>query len=443
MPMPNPTNVVADAPGLLDRSLAQLGKAGVVPRAAAALERNLPAVLRSLVDLIIAEVPAYSSSHNPEILPSLEQHARAHLLEICRLCSGGKPGGLAFVKTHARQRAAQRFPLEAMLHAYRCGQPVLLRWLQDAVTESGARPRQRTRDAQVANMTVADFAIDYTHAVSAIATSEYVAHTRQVAEAEGDLRTELMTILLSGYDESDGRVARLLRRAGYLEQRQSYCVVVAQAVNPAEMEHPERSQRILNAISAQVAATSMRQLAAVRNNLVTFVLSDSRRQSGWTASRGELAARIEALLQTLGPSVLVGISADHPSTSFLPKALHEASLALDLAGVSQRLVRFSQVPVRAMLVHRGAEALRSAAPAWSALLLQADEKAGGALLQTLRAMAQADLNVQKAARELGKHPNTLYARLERIRDLTGLDGQRFTDLTELLLTADCLERGKS
>jgi DNA-binding PucR family transcriptional regulator len=47
------------------------------------------------------------------------------------------------------------------------------------------------------------------------------------------------------------------------------------------------------------------------------------------------------------------------------------------------------------------------------------------------------MNIQKAARFLGKHPNTVYTRIERIRELTGRDGQRYHDLTELLLAADC------
>jgi sugar diacid utilization regulator len=79
--------------------------------------------------------------------------------------------------------------------------------------------------------------------------------------------------------------------------------------------------------------------------------------------------------------------------------------------------------------------VRSAPPAWAQALLDAD--ASGVLIQTLRAVADADMNVQKAARSLGKHPNTVYARIERIKDLTGLDGQRYRDLTELLLAADC------
>ena len=63
--------------------------------------------------------------------------------------------------------------------------------------------------------------------------------------------------------------------------------------------------------------------------------------------------------------------------------------------------------------------------------------AGGSLIQTSRAVTDADMNVQKAARLLGKHPNTVYTRIERIKELTGLDGQRYHDLTELLLATDC------
>ena len=220
---------------------------------------------------------------------------------------------------------------------------------------------------------------------------------------------ELLSILLSGYDESDGRVARLLRQAGYLEQRQSYCVVVAQSTNVLEMEHPERAQRIIRALAAQIAPAPIRLLAGIRNNLVTAVLSAARRQSGWTAAQATLPERIDPMLQLLGPAVRIGISADHPSTAFLPRALQEATQALDFASVANRVVQFSKLPIRSLLVHRGADQVRATPPPWVAPLLAADKKSGGMLVQTLRAMAEADLNVQKAARTLGKHPNTVYA----------------------------------
>ena len=417
--------------GSISRHLALLGKSGVVPQAAKALDVSMQSAEAAFRDAVLTEIPAFAASGNPEILPGLKKHVVDHVREIRRLFGGEEVGGFEFVRAHAHLRAEQHFPLEAILHAYRCGHRILSRWLWDAAVASNPRSLEKALSA------VADFAIDYTNAVSTIATSEYVAHTRRLAEAEGDLRTELLNILLSGYDESDGRVARLLKRAGYLEQRRSYCVVVAQSANASEMESHARAQRVVNAISDAVAATPFRKLAGIRNNLATVVFSDRRRQSGWTAPQASLAERLHSLLLVLGPAVLVGISADHPSTSFIPKALQEAKIALDFAGLAKRVVSFCRLPVRDILVHRGTSYVRTAPPVWASALVSADAEAEGNLIQTLRAVAEADMNVQKAARLLGKHPNTVYMRIERIRELTGLDGQRYHDLTELLLAVDC------
>ncbi len=417
--------------GSLRQIFMVLVELGIIPAAAAALESGLPKAGAALREAVLAEIPAFTTSGNPDILPGLDQHARENMMEIQRLFGGGEIGDFEFIKTHAHLRAEQRFPLEATLHAYRCGHRILSHWLRDAALAI------HPHNVESAVSVVADFAIEYTNIISSIAAAEYVVHTRMLAEAEGDRRIELLNILLSGFDESDGRVAQLLKRAGYLEQRQAYCVVVAQSTNPFEMENAARAQRIANAISEAVAGTSIRNLVGIRNNLVTAVLSDRRRISGWTAAQTNLAQRIQTQLLALGPAVLVGISADQPSTSFLPKALHEATIALDFASVTKRVVPFSDLPIRNLLVHHGADYVQSAAPNWVADLINADSKADGALIQTLRAVADADMNMQKAGRQLGLHPNTVYLRIERIKILTGLDGQRYHHLTELLLAADC------
>ena len=415
----------------LQQTLDLLAGAQVIPQAGTRLDATMADSARLLCDAVLAEIPAFSASANPEVLPALGQHVDEHVAEIRRLFAGGAVSDFGFVRRNAQRRAEQRFPLEVTLHAYRCGHRVLSQWLREAVAASA--PLTAGRAAAI----VADFAIEYTNTISIIAASEYVSRTRTLTEAEGDRRTELLNILLAGYDESDGRVARLLKRAGYLEQRQAYCAVVAQPANPSEMEHPERARRIIDAIAEAMTGTTIRTLAGVRNNLVTAVLSDLRRQSGWTAVQSNLAERIRPLLLALGPSVLVGISADHPSTAFLPRALGEAAIALDFASVGERVVGFSGLPVRRLLVLRGADTVRATPPAWAQPLIAADATAQGSLIGTLRAFADADMNMQKAARQLGKHPNTLYARLARIKELTGLDGQHYRDLTELLLAADC------
>ena len=80
--------------------------------------------------------------------------------------------------------------------------------------------------------------------------------------------------------------------------------------------------------------------------------------------------------------------------------------------------------------------MQSALPAWTADFINANERSKGKLLATLRAYAGADMNVLQAARLLDVHPNTIYARMDRIEQVTGLDGQRFEALNELLLAAE-------
>jgi hypothetical protein len=415
----------------LVQALAALAELGVVPRAAATLRNGVAEVGGALTAAIVGEIPAFSATANPQVLPEAERHAAEHVREMVRLIGGGKVGAFQFVRAHALRRAEQRFPLEFTLHAYRCGHKVLSRWMRDAATAALRGNVERVVAA------VADFAIEYTNTISTICAAEYVAHARALAEAEGDQRTELLNILVSGYDESDGRVARLLKRAGYLEQRQSFCVALAQSIDPLEMENPARAQRIVESMTKSVAGTPIRSLIGTRNNVVTAVFSGTRRLSGWTAPQAQLAERLQAALLMLGPAVLIGVSTDQPSTAFIPRAVHEATVALDFATVTDRVVQYSQLPIRRLLLHRAADYVQSALPPWTDALAGADAKAHGDLIKTLHALAEADLNVQRAARTLNVHPNTLYARMRRINELTGLDCRRYYGLTELLLAAEC------
>jgi len=410
----------------------RLTELGVVPKAVASVRATAREAVAALRNEVLREVRGFSDSGNPRVLPELGEHAKAHIDELLRLFSGAELGDFAFVREHARLRAEQRFPLELTLHAYRCGHRVLSRWMREGAAVACPESLDRAIAA------VADFAIEYTDVISAVITAEYVMHTRVVAAAEGDRDAELLNLLLAGYDESDMRIARLLRAGGYLEQRRSYCVLAIRSANPGEMDSPERAGRILASLYDLLSATNISSLARLRDGVVVAVTSTVRRQSGWTAPQSALADRLGSMLAQWGPSVLVGASADHPSTSGIPRALREAMAALDFASVDRRVILFQGLPVRGLLAHAGGEYVRATAPAWSVALLAADAKANGNLLKTLAALADTDINIQEAGRLLGVHANTIYGRLTRIRDLTGLDGQRFHDLVEMLLAADCV-----
>ena len=417
----------------LNAVLSKLTTHGVVPAAAARLADREQQFTRELAEIVTNEVAAYSESGNPDVLPELSSHLEAVVQVARELLGGGRLDNFEFVTRHAERRAEQRFPLDAVLHAYRCVHRMLARWVRDAALEI-ADDSAHVRRVVAAT---ADFAMEYTGLLATRLTSAYVAHTRVISEAEGDRRQRLMDTLLRGYDESDQVAAQLLRRAGYLEQRQSYCVAVARSVNPQEMESAARAQRMADAIADVFSESALRVLTGVRDNRVVAILSGTRRLSGWTAPQSLVADRVYPLLRKVGPAALIGLSNDVPSTSHVPRAAREASLALDFSDVAHRVVRYADIPFRSMLISQARGLVQSALPAWLDSFLPGDAKAHGALSATLRAYADADMNALRAAKLLGIHPNTLYARMQRIRDLTGLEPLHFHVLTEMLLVIEC------
>jgi len=406
---------------------------GVVPAVSAILEGSAENIETELQASILEEIPAFSASGNPDVLPEQARHGTENIEEMRRLLGGGRPGDFEFVRALARRRASQKFPLEANLHAYRCSHKILSRWLRDAAL--AAAPA----DAQVRRVVaaVADFAFEYTDSISTIATSEYVAQTRRLAEAEGDRRSELLNLLLSGFDEADGRVARLLRKSGYLQQRQAYCVVVAQPVDPSEMQNPARAQRLADSLKESVQQGGVRCIVGIRENLAIAIFSATRRQSGWTAPQAALAGRLQPQLLTVGIAALIGVSADVPSTSHIPSALEQATLALEFADVADRVVQYTDIPMQRMMLRLARDEMQAALPGWTDALYIADQKMRGALDATLHAYANADMNVLQAAKLLDVHPNTVYSRLNKVQDITGKNALAFHDLSELLLAMDC------
>ena len=416
----------------LTSPLQRLRDVGVVPRVAEKLEYDAERQRRILRTLLELSVPAHKESGNPDVLPELDGHIAAHLAEICRLLGGGDPGELGFVGEYARRKAEDKFPLDACHQVYRHLGKTVLDWVRKLALEVADESAHVPRVAA----DVTDFVMEYMGLASTLLTSVYVEQTRVIAEAEGDRRTELLTTLLDGYDESDARAARLLRRAGYLQQRQAYCVVVAQSVRPEEMENTARAQRMVDAMATELGHSPLRYLSGIRDNQVVFVLSGARRLSGWTRPHTALSERAMPRLRLVGPAALMGVSNDVPSTSHVPRALAEARLALDFADVANRVVRCADIPFRQMLMSKSREHVQGALPAWLDDFTAADTKSNGLLLKTLRAYADADMNVLKTAKALHIHPNTIYARMQKIRDVSGQNPLSYHALTELLLAAD-------
>jgi PucR C-terminal helix-turn-helix domain/GGDEF-like domain len=417
----------------LTEVLSRLAAISFLEDAVRQLENQATAIDTELRERVLGEIPAFTTSRNPDILPELARHGTQHTVEILRLLKEGSLGTLDFVRDHARRRAEQRFPLDAMLHAYRCGHKVYSRWLRQCVM-TAAPSSDAAREAIAA---VADFAIEYTDAISTIAAGTYSSHVRLLADVAGDQRAQLMNILLGGYDESDVRVTQLLREGGYLDQRLSFCIALARSVDPTEMLNPARSRRLIDAIENSCQSSSARLLIDLHRNKVTMIFSDPRRISGWTAPTLSLARRVSAMLSSVGNAVLVGVSNDVPSTAHIPAAYHAALAALELANADERVQQFSAIPTQRVLLYLAREEFRRVLPSWANAFYLADDAMRGALIATLKAYADADMNVLKAAARLSIHSNTIYARFQRIAEVTGLNAGHYHALNELLIVAEC------
>lgn len=112
-------------------------------------------------------------------------------------------------------------------------------------------------------------------------------------------------------------------------------------------------------------------------------------------------------------------------------------MALDFASVGNRVVPFADIGLRRLLLRAARDNVQAALPAWIDRFEKADKRSRNALTATVRAYADCDMNVLKAAKALAVHPNTIYSRVERIKDATGLNALTFHDLSELLLGIDC------
>ncbi len=409
-------------------ALDRLRQSGALPGAAESFERA--ALVVDTREDALAAADAYSASRNPEVLPELDNHLNRHADTIQRMLRDGRAPGLDFVMEHAQRRAAQKFPLDALLKSYRS----LNRVLADRLREAAIAAADENAELRQVVAATAAVAIEYTGLAASRATTEYVAETRRLSEAEGDRRSELLTLLLEGYDESDARAAALLRRSGYLAQRQTYCVVVVRAVNPVEMENVARVQRIEDALKDVLRGTPVRALVGTRDDLVVAVLSATRRLSGYTRPHTVVSERVMTPLRTLGNAVLVGVSNDVPSTSHVRGALTEAEHALGFAGLGKRVVQAGSIPFSDIVVRIAREEARGSLPGWVPALIGADKR--GKLSATLGEYASQDMNAQKTAKALGIHANTVYSRFEKIQDLTGLDPLSFKGLSELLLAID-------
>jgi hypothetical protein len=145
-----------------------------------------------------------------------------------------------------------------------------------------------------------------------------------------------------------------------------------------------------------------------------------------------VARRLAARLKPYG---LVGTSSFHAEPRELDDAVREAEFVLDVvrhpgAPVTEDIGNGTYRLLLRMLASHPGE-LREFYDGTVAAMVNYDEQNRTELVATLRAYLESDCNMNVTAAAVFAHRHTIASRLERIRELTGLDPTRYEDRERL------------
>ena len=416
----------------LNSTLTKLRNCLQLPTSAEKFINSADEINNKLLQVINQQVPAYRESDNPAIASSLRQHLSRLTQNIIDILFDEETSSFNFIREFSNDCAAQHFSLETNLHVYRICHKNYCQQLRSSVLKT----EMRKQNLHHTILAIDDFMLEYTDVISTIAAQAYIDQSRIITQAAGDKRAELLSFLLNGFDNSDSRINSILKESGYLDEGQLFCVAVAHAVDPTQMLNHERARRMADSIEKLFEKQHGNHLIDIRENKVIMIFSTAKRLSGWAKPRDDFSQQITKQLAIVGNAAYIGISNDVQAISQIPRAFKQAMMVLKLADPVQRVICSTHLSTYEIMIQLSREEISNSIPDWATDFYNADDKSSGSLSATLQAYANTNMNILKAGTVLSVHPNTIYSRLNKIRDITGFDARRFKSLSELLLMCD-------
>jgi sugar diacid utilization regulator len=280
----------------------------------------------------------------------------------------------------------------------------------EVAVSSGASALGAIMLLDVAGAQVSEDAHEVLH-LAAMAAMTDLALVEREMQVEDELRGSFLEELRAGTQLEAPEVVRRAQRLG--------CQLARGAVILAGQPVPERVHRFMAAVKAQAPDAFVQRLTP----RVYAVLAAPEGEDA-RARTVALASALARRLQAHGP---VGISSFQPNPAELGRAIAEADLIVDVAGTSDVPPEHLSDGTYRLLVQ-----LMSSDPAQLEAYLEEtvgplvryDEQYRSDLIGTLEAYLDHDCRLGATATALFAHRHTVAYRLERIRELTGLDPAR-------------------
>jgi hypothetical protein len=395
-------------------------------------------VERCALDGLQRENPQFERANSKQF----REEALGHCNDILQLmlavanakASAPGPDPFYFVEVHAVRRARQRFPLAGSLNAYRLAHKGYWEVMRNSVLQSPASEIDKTECLMI----LSEFLLEFFDRISGIMTDAYIAEEKFMIARHTRAHVALIEDLLHGRQPGDLEAQTLCERCG-IRSGASIAVAVARlgtGGNGAAFDRGGALERLSDFFHQALAAPAFGKLIDIRKDEVLAIVAGGAEISKrMLEAFGTVAAGLKA---ELSASFGIGISLDASEISALPQAYQEAERAVEFAKTERPIMHFAGIDLMEFLVRRPDAAALRLIPDWAGRFMDVDSGKSGELSRTISQFADCNFNVKRTARLLDLHTNTVYFRLNRIRELTGIDPRSYSGLSLLLTTVRML-----
>lgn len=392
----------------------------------AGLDDRAAEIWKGTFDLLRKQSPEYRNAVDDAFTAESKRHCGELLSTIVAVGRGRLKAAdpFAFVRQHAEWRARHNVPLVASLHAYRLAHKTYYNLTREQLVR-----HRKGKQALEALATLSDFWLEFFETVGSILEEAHNAEEARLIAQNSQEHASVIEKLLSGIEPISCEGQQLLTLCGMRPVRRMTVALIRPFTPDSKEIDAEVARRSYVRLIQQTMPSSVfGKLIGLRNGEVVLIVNSDMDTAARLArhfARSGIGKRAES-------GVCVGIGLDKVHIERIPDALSEARIALDLANSERALVRFSELDLTEILVHRADRAVMRLIPQW--LHEAHDSRSDPELITTIRAFAESSLNVKVTAGKLRVHPNTVYFRLNQIQKHTGIDPRTFSG-TSLLVNS--------
>jgi hypothetical protein len=389
---------------------------------------RLDAARTALVDRVIVEIAALPDYSNFLRTAESREQIRQPVVTLIdtykdRLLGRYKEAEhVGLVHAASVERWARGIPAHGVVYTYQVASRTVWDWVTDLWDEDDP--------GRVLLGPVWDVWMRHVDRLTRAVVDAYVSTAEVEAVARSTTRASFVTDLVAG-DIGAGELAPRLHELGYGSTRTfvALCVATSRSADGAPSADDGSSvESVRRELAERLIALNRGLPPAISNIRSALYVILPRPQADGPGIRQALAGLVSGIRARLA----VTISAEHAWEEVGPTVFENLSVTAQSVRRGD-IVCLEELTLLDHAAYRLGPAVRALAPvATQQLVLDAADR-HPEWAETIRALIENNMSVRGAATDLHVHPNTVYYRIEQLRDRYGLDVMHVKTLMDLYL----------